>query len=200
MAKEIGLLPENWTEKKRNDYTVLEGSDFRDLVTALTKEDKTHIEHKLAIENFKMVKENLKVIYRASAEDKLLLAIGLKECGHVVAVAGNGTNDIGALRKSDVSISMGLTCNETAKEASDIVILNDSFKSITTTIVWGRHTSNIIKKFLALQLTINLVAAIMALFGAVFLGESPLHPLQMLWINIIIDLLGSISLILEKPL
>lgn len=94
---------------------MLEGSDFRDLVTALTKEDKTHIEHKLAIENFKMVKESLKVIYRASAEDKLLLAIGLKECGHVVAVAGNGTNDIGALRKSDVSISMGLTCNETAK-------------------------------------------------------------------------------------
>lgn len=115
MAKEIGILPENWTEKKRNDYTVLEGSDFRDLVAALTKEDKTHIEHKLAIENFKMVKESLKVIYRASAEDKLLLAIGLKECGHVVAVAGNGTNDIGALRKSDVSISMGLTCNETAK-------------------------------------------------------------------------------------
>jgi P-type E1-E2 ATPase len=53
----------------------------------------------------------LKVIYRASAEDKLLLAIGLKECGHVVAVAGNGTNDTYALRKADVSISMGLTCN-----------------------------------------------------------------------------------------
>jgi Ca2+ transporting ATPase len=124
------------------------------------------------------------------------LAIGLKECGHVVAVAGNGTNDTYALRKADVSISMGLTCNDTAKEASDIVILDDKFSSIIKTIKWGRHTLATIKKFLILQLTINLVAAVMALLGAVFVGESPLNPMQMLWINLIIDLLGSLSLIL----
>ena len=91
---------------------------------------------------------------------------------------------------------MGLTCNETAKDASDIVILDDKFSSIISTIKWGRHTVNTVKKFLTLQLTINLVAAVMALLGAVFVGESPLHPLQLLWINLTIDLLGSISLIL----
>jgi magnesium-transporting ATPase (P-type) len=80
------------------------------------------------------------------------------------------------------------------------VILDDRFASILKTIRWGRHTFNTIKKFLALQLTINLVAAMMALLGAIFSGESPLHPMQMLWINIIVDILGSISLILEKPL
>ncbi len=94
---------------------------------------------------------------------------------------------------------MGLTCNETAKDASDIVILDDKFSSIISTIKWGRHTVNTVKKFLTLQLTINLVAAVMALLGAVFVGESPLHPMQLLWINLVIDLLGSISLILEKP-
>jgi magnesium-transporting ATPase (P-type) len=80
------------------------------------------------------------------------------------------------------------------------VILDDRFASILKAVKWGKHTFNIIKKFLSLQLTINLVAAIMALLGAIFLGESPLHPMQMLWINIIIDIFGSISLILEKPL
>lgn len=65
---------------------------------------------------------------------------------------------------------MGLTCNETAKDASDIVILDDKFSSIIATIKWGRHTVNTVKKFLTLQLTINLVAAVMALLGAVFVG------------------------------
>lgn len=80
-------------------------------MAALVKEDKDNNDRKLAVENFKIVQESLKLIYRASAEDKLLLALGLKECGHIVAVAGNGTNDTEALRKADVSIAMGLTCN-----------------------------------------------------------------------------------------
>jgi len=94
---------------------------------------------------------------------------------------------------------MAGTANSTAKEASDIVFLDDNFSSILTTIKWGRHTFQSIRKFLVMQLTINLVAAVMTLLGAVFLGEGPLHPLQMLWINLLIDILGSIAIILEEP-
>jgi P-type E1-E2 ATPase len=114
--------------------------------------------------------DSLKIIYRASEDDKFLLTEGLRQTGHVVAVAGNGTNDTEALRKADVSLSMGGTANSTAKEASDIVFLDDNFSSILTTVKWGRHTFQSIRKFLVIQLTINLVAAVMTLLGAVFLG------------------------------
>jgi P-type E1-E2 ATPase len=112
-------------------------------------------------------------------------------------MAGNGSNDTYALRKADISISMACTDNESAKEASDIVFLDDNFESVISTIQWGRHTFNSVRKFLILQLTINLVAAVMALLGAVLLGESPLNPLQMCWTNVIIDLIGSLALITE---
>lgn len=92
---------------------------------------------------------------------------------------------------------MNGTASSIAKEASDIVFLDDNFSSILTTIKWGRHTFQSVRKFLVMQLTINLVAAVMTLLGAVFLGKGPLHPLQMLWINLLIDILGSVALILE---
>lgn len=139
------------------------------------------------------------MIYRATEEDKFLLNEGLKQCGHVVAVAGNGTNDIEAMRKADISITMAGTANNSAKEAADIILFNDNFTSILQTIKWGRHVFNSVKKFLVLQLTINLVAAGVTLLGAVFLGEGPLHPLQMLWTNLLIEVIGSIAIILETP-
>ena len=97
------------------------------------------------------------------------MAKGLKECGNVVAVAGNGTDDTNALREADVSLAMAGSAN-TAKEASDIVFLDDNFCSFVKTVKWGRHVFHSVKKFLVLQLTINLVAAAMTLLGAVFLG------------------------------
>jgi P-type E1-E2 ATPase len=90
------------------------------------------------------------------------------------------------MRKADISLTMNGTANHSAKEASDIVIFDDNFTSILKTIKWGRHVFNSVKKFLVLQLTINVVAAAVTLLGAVFLGEGPLHPLQMLWTNLLI--------------
>jgi magnesium-transporting ATPase (P-type) len=78
-------------------------------------------------------------------------------------------------------------------------LLDDQFSSILPTIKWSRNIFNSIRKFLQLQLTINLVASSMAFLGGVFLGESPLNPMQMLWTNIFIDLMGSISMITEVP-
>ncbi len=124
----------------------------------------------MALDNFMIIKDSLKIIYRASEKDKFLLAEGLKQCGHVVAVAGNGTNDTEAMRKADVSLTFRGTANNSAKEASDIVFFGDNFSSILKTIKWGRHVFNSVKKFLVLQLTINLVAAVMTLLGAVFYG------------------------------
>ena len=88
----------------------------------------------------------------------------------MVAVAGNGTNDTLAMRKADVSLAMGGTANRAAKEEADIIFFDDNFASILKTIKWGRHVFTSVKKFLVLQLTINLVAAGMTLLGAVFLG------------------------------
>lgn len=112
---------------------------------------------------------------------------------------GNGTNDTDAMKTSDVSFSMCRTGTETAKEASAIVLLDDQFTSIIPTIKYGRNLFDSVRKFVQLQLTINFVAAAMAFLGGVFLGESPLNPMQMLWTNIVIDLIGSIAMITESP-
>ena len=114
----------------------------------------------------------------------------------MVAVAGNGTNDTEAMRRADISLAMNGTANTSAKEASDIVLFDDNFASILKTVKWGRHVFNSVKKFLVLQLTINVVAAAMTLLGAVFLGEGPLHPLQMLWTNLLIEVIGSVAIIM----
>lgn len=114
----------------------------------------------------------------------------------MVAVAGNGTNDTEAMRRADISLAMNGTANTSAKEASDIVFFDDNFASILKTVKWGRHVFNSVKKFLVLQLTINVVAAAMTLLGAVFLGEGPLHPLQMLWTNLLIEVIGSVAIIM----
>ena len=100
------------------------------------------------------------------------------------------------MRKADICMTMANTANSVAKEAADIILFDNSFASILKTIKWGRHVFLNVKKFLVLQLTINLVAATVTLLGAVFFGEGPLHPLQMLWTNLLIDVLGSIPIIL----
>jgi P-type E1-E2 ATPase len=103
-----------------------------------------------------------------------------------VAVAGNGTNDSEAMRKADICLTMAGSANHVAKEAADLIIFDNNFASILKAIKWGRQVFLNVKKFLVLQLTINLVAATVTLLGAIFLGEGPLHPLQMLWTNLII--------------
>jgi P-type Ca2+ transporter type 2C len=182
-AREAGILSADWVEKQF-DYTLIEGCDFRDLVGGIVNESGEA--RNTALNNFKVIKDSLKIIFRASEQDKYILAEALKVCGHVVAVAGSGTNDSEAMRRADISLTMAGTANHVAKEAADIIFFDDNFGSILKTIKWGRHVFINVKKFLVLQLTINLVAAIVTLFGAVFHGEGPLHPMQMLWTNLTI--------------
>lgn len=112
----------------------------------------------------------LQVLARSSPEDKLVLVRLIKKLGHVTAVTGDGTNDAPALKESDVGLAMGIAGTEVAKEAADIVILDDNFSSIVKSVLWGRSVFNNIRKFLQFQLTVNFVALTVAFIGAL-VGE-----------------------------
>ena len=141
----------------------------------------------------------LQVMARSSPHDKLELVRGLMERGDVVAVTGDGSNDAPALKKSNVGFAMGIAGTEVAKQAADIVLLDDNFKSIVAAVKWGRNVYDSIRKFLQFQLTVNLVALVVAFIGAVSLKESPLTATQLLWVNLIMDSFASLALATEPP-
>jgi Ca2+-transporting ATPase len=139
----------------------------------------------------------LKVLSRARPVDKMRLVRLLQERGEVVAVTGDGTNDAPALNFANVGLAMGKTGTAVAKEASDIILLDDSFRSITNAVLWGRSLYKNIQKFVVFQLTINVAALGVALLGP-FLGvEFPLTVIQMLWVNLIMDTFAALALATE---
>jgi Ca2+-transporting ATPase len=141
----------------------------------------------------------LKILARARPADKLRLVKALQRAGEVVAVTGDGTNDAPALNHADVGLSMGITGTAVAKEASDIVLLDDSFTSIARAILWGRSIYINIQHFLIFQLTINLTAILIALAGPFIGVQLPLTVMQMLWVNLIMDTLAALALATEPP-
>ena len=119
----------------------------------------------------------LDVLSRSRPEDKYCLVVGLIERGNVVAVTGDGTNDAPALKRADVGFAMGIAGTQVAREASDIILLDDNFNSIIKAIMWGRNIYDSIQKFLQFQLTVNLCAVIITLVGAMVLKSQILTPL-----------------------
>ncbi len=140
----------------------------------------------------------LKVMYRARPTDKLKLVRLLQQSGEVVAVTGDGTNDAPALNKANVGLSMG-SGTSVAKEASDIILLDDSFTSIVNAIRWGRSLYQNIQRFLFFQLTINLLALAIVLLGPIVGVTLPLTVIQMLWVNLIMDTFAALALATEPP-
>ena len=151
------------------------------------------------MDEFKKIVSELRVLARSSPEDKYILATGLKQMENVVAMTGDGTNDAPALKKADIGFAMGIAGTEVAKEAAGIILLDDNFSSIITAVKYGRNIFDCIRKFLQFQLTVNVVAIFMAFLGAVIIKESPLTPVQMLWVNLIMDTLAALALATEPP-
>jgi Ca2+-transporting ATPase len=141
----------------------------------------------------------MRVLARARPLDKFKMVELLQDRGEVVAVTGDGTNDAPALKKADVGLAMGIAGTEVAKEASKIVLLDDSFSTIVKAVHWGRSLYENIQRFIQFQLTINVSALTIAFLGPFLNVRPPFTVLQLLWINVIMDTFAAIALCSEPP-
>ncbi len=181
-AKEIGRQIGLWNDEKDTDSNIITGPEFAELTDEELKE---------------RVGE-LKIIARARPMDKKRLVEALQANNEVVAVTGDGTNDAPALKTAHVGLSMG-DGTSVAKEASDITIIDNSFSSIGRAVMWGRSLYKNIQRFLLFQLTVNVAACFLVLFGSFMGTESPLTVTQMLWVNLIMDTFGAMALASLPP-
>ena len=149
-------------------------------------------------ERFIELTKNLRVMARSQPIHKYALVLGLRELDKIVAVTGDGTNDAPALSKSNVGFAM-FAGTDIAKEASDIIIMDNNFSSLVVAIIYGRNIYDNIRKFLQFQLSVNFCACLLVFICACIGNESPLSTIQMLWINLIMDSLGSLALATEPP-
>ncbi len=179
IGREIGLLPEG----DLPPHAVMTGEEFAEL----------------SDEQLEGCVNDLCVLSRAKPMDKLRLVNALQNNNQVVAVTGDGTNDAPALNHADVGLSMGITGTSVAKEASDIILLDDSFASITRAIKWGRSLYRNIQKFIVFQLTVNVAACGIAALGPFIGVDLPLTVTQMLWVNLIMDTFAALALATEPP-
>jgi Ca2+-transporting ATPase len=180
-AKEIGKKLGLWTDSD-GDKNIITGTEL----AALTDKQ---LEERVM---------DIKIIARARPMDKKRLVEALQHLDQVVAVTGDGTNDAPALNTADVGLAMG-NGTAVAKDASDMIIQDNSFSTIANAVMWGRSLYKNIQRFLLFQLTVNVAACFLVLFGA-FLGtESPLTVTQMLWVNLIMDTFAAIALSALPP-
>ena len=152
---------------------VMEGSHFRTL----------------SLDVMKAIVPRLQVLARSSPEDKRILVETLKELGDIVGVTGDGTNDGPALKTAHVGFSMGIAGTEVAKEASDIILMDDNFSSIVKAIMWGRCVNDAVRKFLQFQIPANVAVVVITFVSALASEEeeSTLSAVQWVWINLIMD-------------
>jgi Ca2+ transporting ATPase len=200
------------------ENVLMEGKVFRSKVYRLDEAGNKEFDQVA----FDKIWPRLRVLARSSPDDKLTLAHGLNQSNlfadkefckrifetegikifpdrQVVAMTGDGTNDAPALKRADIGFAMGIAGTQIAKDAADIILLDDNFASIVTSAKWGRNVYASIQKFLQFQLTVNISAVITALVGSLTYQKSPLAAIQLLWVNLLMDSLASLALASEPP-
>ncbi|CAJ0542619.1 Ff.00g001690.m01.CDS01 [Fusarium sp. VM40] len=167
------------------DGIVMEGPEFR----------------LLSEEELDRIIPRLQVLARSSPDDKRILVTRLKALGETVAVTGDGTNDAPALKAADIGFSMGISGTEVAKEASEIILMDDNFASIITALKWGRAVNDAVQKFLQFQITVNITAVILSFVTSMYNDdmEPVLKAVQLLWINLIMDTMAALALATDPP-
>ena len=199
VARKAGILTQ---EDEKLKFSCMEGYQFKQLVggilSGVNKDGRTE-EYIAKIPIFNIICEQLKVLGRASPEDKYILITGLKAGENVVAVTGSGVHDAPSLRKSNVGFALGLSGTEVAKDSADILILDDNLSSILIATKWGRNIYYSIRKLLQFQLIVNIVAVLFVFIGSLFNAQSPLTALQLLWVNLIMDTFASLALATDSP-
>ena len=178
IARQIGL----WNDDIDNDNNIITGEEFA----------------KIPDSSLPSEVSDFKIIARARPMDKKRLVETLQLNNEVVAVTGDGTNDAPALKAAHVGLSMG-DGTSVAKEASDITIVDNSFTSIGRAVMWGRSLYQNIQRFILFQMTVNVVACLIVLFGAFMGMQSPLTVTQMLWVNLIMDTFAAMALASLPP-
>lgn len=181
-AKEIGRQIGLWNDSSDGENNIITGTEFAELDDSQLKE---------RVNDFK-------IIARARPMDKKRLVEALQANNEVVAVTGDGTNDAPALKTAHVGLSMG-DGTSVAKEASDITIIDNSFSSIGRAVMWGRSLYRNIQRFILFQMTVNVAASFIVLFGAFMGMQSPLTVTQMLWVNLIMDTFAAMALASLPP-
>lgn len=168
----------------------------------IIKEDSIIIEAQeidnMSNEELLEIMDKIIVIARSKPLTKMRIVNLLKENGNVVAVTGDGINDAPALKNADVGIAMGITGTEVSKEASDIILLDDSFSTIVKSVEWGRGIYENFQRFIQFQLTVNLVAVLTVIICEILGRDLPFTTIQLLWVNLIMDGPPALSLGLES--
>ncbi|OQR83807.1 P-type ATPase (P-ATPase) Superfamily [Achlya hypogyna] len=190
IARKCGILPPS-----DPDALVMEGVDFRSTVLDARGNIKQ--------DAFDEIWPRLRVLARSSPQDKYTLVSGMMQSTlhgpQVVAVTGDGTNDAPALKKANVGFAMGICGTAVSKDASDIILMDDNFKSIVNAVKWGRNVYDSVSKFLQFQLTVTVTAITLCVVGAIVLEETPLTAIQLLWVNLIMNTFASLALATGTP-
>lgn len=202
-AKQVAIKAGIITEAEANiPGTCITGAEFLERIQGYdTVQDGNSGQYAVKFHNpsaFNELKKKVKVIARSTAENKFVLVSGIKQKGGLVAMTGGSITDAQALRKADVGLAMGTGC-DVAKDNADLVILDNDFASIHRAILWGRQIFDNVRKFLQFQVTVNIVICIVTVLGGATIGQIPLNVVQMLWTNLIMDVLGAIALGTEPP-